>query len=117
MPANFPSPPWETHFARCLQGGGIIVYGGTVAISSSTISGNTAVNVRAKSSHRPDGNLADVLASILAYTTAADAPVNYRLMYVPQRLEIAVAPMGDSRFARCFCRAAVSKSLVAQCQS
>ena len=35
-----------------------------------------------KSSHGPDGKIADALASTLAYTTAADAPVNYRLMYV-----------------------------------
>jgi len=35
-------------------------------------------------SHRPDGKVADVLASTLARTTAADAPVHYR-EYVPQR--------------------------------
>ena len=62
-------PPWETHvlcslFARCLQGGGVYVSSGTVTISSCTISGNTAVSVRAraralmiKSSHCPDGRL------------------------------------------------------------
>ena len=37
-----------------------------------------------KSSHRPDGKMADVLASTLARTTATDALVNYR-MCVPQR--------------------------------
>jgi hypothetical protein len=37
-----------------------------------------------KFSQRPDGKLADVLASTLARTTAADAPVHYR-EYVPQR--------------------------------
>ncbi len=37
-----------TRFARCLQGGGVNVQtGGTVVISSSTISGNTAPYVRA----------------------------------------------------------------------
>ena len=39
----FPIVPWETQiFARCLQGGGVAVWGGTVAISSCTISANTA---------------------------------------------------------------------------
>ena len=37
-----------------------------------------------KSSHRPDGKIADVVASTHDCTTAADAPVNYR-MYVQQR--------------------------------
>jgi hypothetical protein len=75
----------DSHFARCLQGGGVFVNGGSVTIDSCTISGNTA-GVRAlfKISHRPDGKFADVLASTLACTTANDASVNYR-MYVPQR--------------------------------
>ena len=37
-----------------------------------------------ESSHRPDGKIADVLATTHAYTTAADALVNFRT-YVPQR--------------------------------
>ena len=37
----------STRFARCLQGGGVAVFGGTVTISSCTISGNTASAVRA----------------------------------------------------------------------
>jgi len=38
----------DSSFARCLQGGGVNVQGGTVAISSCAISGNTAAtNVRA----------------------------------------------------------------------
>ena len=32
-----------------------------------------------KSSHRPDGKIAEVLASTLSCTTADDAMVNYRL--------------------------------------
>jgi hypothetical protein len=42
---KFPSPRWETHVcsARCFQGGGVRVDGGTVTISSCTISGNTAL--------------------------------------------------------------------------
>ena len=35
-------PMGDSRFARCLQGGGVAVYGGTVAISSCTITGNTA---------------------------------------------------------------------------
>ena len=37
----------ESHFADCLQGGGVRISGGTVAISSCTISGNYAGYVRA----------------------------------------------------------------------
>jgi len=49
----------NSRFARCFQGGGVWVQGGTVAISSCTISGNTAFEVLAllKSSHRPPGRL------------------------------------------------------------
>jgi len=40
-----------------LQGGGVAVFGGTVTISSCTISGNTAYNVRAsKVPNAPMGN-------------------------------------------------------------
>jgi hypothetical protein len=97
---------------RCLQGGGVYVGFGTVTITSSSITGNTAYGyVRAhvqefplspchqrqrhrhpastsskevKTSHGPNGKMADVLASTLACTTAADASVNYS-MYVLQR--------------------------------
>jgi len=50
-----------------------------------------------KSSHRPDGNITDVLASTLARTTAADTLVNFSLMYVPQRPVISHRP--DGKFA------------------
>jgi len=55
--AMFPSPRWETHgFAHCLQGGGVNVGGGTVTLSSCTITGNTAyVRAHAQIPHRPDG--------------------------------------------------------------
>ena len=47
-----------------------------------------------KSSHRPDGNIADVLGSTLACTTV-NASVNYS-MYVPQRpSKVPIAPMGQ----------------------
>ena len=77
----------DSRFARCLQGGGVYIEYGTVAISSCTISGNTAEHVRAhvlNSSHCPDGKIADVLAPTHACTTA-NASVNYS-MYVPQDL-------------------------------
>ena len=126
----------DSQFARCLQGGGVFVWGGSVTFDSCTITGNTAYgSVRAhvqnfasprwdfhmfcayacraavctsavarllshrapslatqltlcvltlKSSHRPDGKNADVLALILACTTVTDASMNYS-KYVPQR--------------------------------
>ena len=47
-PSMFPiAPMGDSHFARCLQGGGFFVYSGTVTLSSCTITGNTASNVRA----------------------------------------------------------------------
>ncbi len=67
-------------FARCLQGGGVAVYGGSVSIVNSQIYSNTASYVRARvrNSHHPDGNIADALALILACTTANASPsVNY----------------------------------------
>jgi hypothetical protein len=52
----------DSSFARCLQGGGVMVWGGTVSIVNSQIYSNTALYVRAdisrefEISHRPDGN-------------------------------------------------------------
>jgi hypothetical protein len=88
----------DSHFAHWLQGGGVYVTSGTVTITSSSIASNTASgDVRAfafKSSHRPDGKIADTLTSTHACTTAADALVKYR-MYVPQRPSMfPIAPMG-----------------------
>jgi hypothetical protein len=81
----------------CLQGGGVyIAYGsGTVTISSSTISSNTAGSVRQAlpaNPHRPDGKVADVLAPTHACTTA-NASVNYRRC-VQQRLKTSHRPDG-----------------------
>ena len=60
----------DSCFAPCLQGGGVNVGGGTVTLSSCTITGNTAyVRAHAQIPHRPDGKIADVLALILACTT------------------------------------------------
>ena len=47
------APMGDSRFARCLQGGGVDVGTGTVSISSSTISGNTAENVRAHAQKFP----------------------------------------------------------------
>ena len=58
------APMGDSRFARCLQGGGVFVRGGTVSIVNSQIYSNTAngnrQSVRATEtlpiSHRPDGN-------------------------------------------------------------
>jgi hypothetical protein len=70
----------DSRFARCLQGGGVAVYGGAVAIVNSQIYSNTAVTVRARFRNfpSPQWEISDVLAFTLAYTTATDASVNYR---------------------------------------
>ena len=65
----------------------------TTANASGQLQGVSAAETL-KVSHGPDGKIADVLAWTLASTTAADAPVNYRLMYVPQRLKISHRPDG-----------------------
>jgi hypothetical protein len=86
------SPMGFSHVLHlCLQGGGVFVQSGTVTISSSTISGNTAAWVRAsliackspialiialKIFNRPDGKTADALCLTHACTTANDASVN-----------------------------------------
>ena len=84
---KFPSPRWEncapmgdSRFARCLQGGGVYVNGGTVSIVNSEIYSNTNTYVRTVSRNFPSprGRVADVLASTLACTTA-NASVNYSM--------------------------------------
>ena len=63
----------------CLQGGGVYIFGGTVTLSSCTITGNTApVVLMLKSSLRPDEKMADVLDPTHACITA-NAPVNYSM--------------------------------------
>ena len=76
----------DSRFACCLQGGGVYVSSGTVTITSSTISGNTANYVRAHAQNfpSPDGKNADALALILACITVTDASMNYS-KYVPER--------------------------------
>ena len=43
----------DSHFARCLQGGGVLVQGGSVTFDSCTITGNTATYVRAHPQNFP----------------------------------------------------------------
>jgi hypothetical protein len=60
----------DSPFARCLQGGGVYVGGGTVAISSCTISENTASGVRAHDQNFPSPqweSLADMFNLTLAF--------------------------------------------------
>ena len=90
-------PMGDPRFACWLQGGGVLVEGGTVTIDSCTISGNTAVRAHVRKFPSSDGKMADVLAPTHACTTV-NASVNYS-GYVPQRP--CKFPMGDSRFARC----------------
>ena len=86
-PSKVPIAPMGfSHVLRlCLQGGDVYVESGTVSFVSCTITGNSASSVRAqlKTSHRPDGKIADVLAPTHACTTA-NASVIYRGC-VPQR--------------------------------
>ena len=62
----------DSHFARCLQGGGVAVYRGTVSIVNSQIYSNTADNVRASHACKlpiaPMGKcLVDMCISILIF--------------------------------------------------
>ena len=97
------APMGFSHVLRvCSQGGGVAVSGGTVSFSSCTITGNTAVNVRAHAQNfpSPDGKIADALALILACTSANDASINYRLC-VPQRLQKLPSPRWESVLLTC----------------
>ena len=87
----------DSHFARCLQGGGVYIYISMVSFSSCTITGNTATYVRAHAQKFPSPRweIADALAPTHACTTA-NASVNYR-MYVLQRpCKLPIAPMGNA---------------------
>ena len=87
-PCHFPiAPMGDSRFARCLQGGGVAVVGGSVSIVNSQIYSNTVnsqiysntapyVRAHLQNFPLPDGKVADVLASTHACTTA-NALVNY----------------------------------------
>ena len=47
------APMGDSHFARCLQGGGVYIYISMVSFSSCTITGNTATYVRAHAQKFP----------------------------------------------------------------
>jgi hypothetical protein len=95
-----------------LQGGGVAVYGGTVTIASSTISGNTAAYVRTRAQNfpSPDGKL-----TFCSFFAGRWCPcrgwhsVNRELQDLLQHSflcarsssKVPIAPMGDSRFDRC----------------
>ena len=100
---KFPSPRWDFYmFCACACRAVVSLSMEAQWPSHRAPSVGTQLHMCAlKSSHRPDGKMADVLASTLARTTATDALVNYR-MCVPQRpSKVPIAPMGDSQFARC----------------
>ena len=59
---KFPiAPMGDSRFARCLQGGGVYVRGGTVSIVNSQIYSNTAYYVRAHLHNFPSGPPWDAL--------------------------------------------------------
>ena len=61
----------DSHFARCLQGGGVYVEGSSVTFDSCTITGNSATNVRAHACKLPIAPmgkcLVDMSISILIF--------------------------------------------------
>jgi hypothetical protein len=104
-PRNFPSPRWETHVV-------LVVCRAAVSLSRTLASRSRSRHPRSmrtqrtecvlmfEISHRLDGKIADMLAPTHTCTTA-NTLVNNR-GYVPQRpCKFSIAPMGDSRFARC----------------
>jgi hypothetical protein len=92
---NPVAPMADSHCVRCLQdgGGGVAVSGGTVAISSCTISWNTVdwVNQRVSAaetfqcSHRPDGKIAYLLATTLACTYRPHGRLTCCLLFAGRR--------------------------------
>ena len=87
MPANFPSPPWETTFCSMFAGRWCLClfwHSDHIIVHHQWEHSIICAFPCSKFSHRPDGKIADALALILASATAADASVNYS-KYVPQR--------------------------------
>ena len=88
LTVNSPSPRWEFHiFCACACRAAVSL--STAARLPSHRAPSLATQLlecvlTLKISHRPDGKIADELASTHDCTTAADAPVNYRL-YLQQR--------------------------------
>ena len=79
---KFPSPQWETHVLLFIsQGGGVVVAGGTVSISSSTISGNMleVCTLMFKASHRPDGIFTCACFALVLADAAGHDETCYRM--------------------------------------
>jgi hypothetical protein len=91
------APKGNSRFACCLQwGGGVYVYSGTVAITSSSIHRNSAGYVRAHAQNFPSPRWEDCYRACFdsrLHNCGADAPVNYS-MYVPQIPAISHRPDG-----------------------
>jgi len=96
-------PHGRLTFARCLQGGGVIVTGGTVTLSSCTISGNTASSVRAHVQNFPMAPMGRLLTSLPRLTLAQLRPMLWSTTVGSCRrdLKFPIAPTGNSHFARC----------------
>jgi len=84
------APMGNSRFARCLQGGGVLVYSGTVMITSSSIYGNTAGTVRAHL-QKSGKCLADMPNSTLAILPWNCTPGSCTCQ---QRLQTSHRPMG-----------------------
>ena len=87
------APMGDSRALVCLQGGGVSVWGGSLAISSCTIRGNTADYVRThvQKFHRPHGRNPDVLAPTHACTTA-NASGQLLGVRAAETLKISIAP-------------------------
>jgi hypothetical protein len=91
----------DSRVAPCLQGGGVFVSYGTVTITSSSITGNTASgSVRARVQIAPMGRL---LTRLLRLTLAQLRPCfgQFQDVRAAETCNYPIAPMGDSRFACC----------------
>jgi hypothetical protein len=88
-----------------------------VSIVNSQIYSNIAADVRARVRNFPsppwENFCADLLASTLTHTTAADAPVN-NSKYVPQRPSTIPSPAWETHVLLVDCREVVSTSLLAR---
>ena len=103
----------NSRFARCLQGGGVYVKGGTVAISLCTISGNTAY-VRAHVQKVHIAPMGKLLTCLPRLTRLHNCERFGQLQYVraTETLKTSHRPMGNSQLL-VVCRAVVSILILA----
>jgi hypothetical protein len=107
-PCKLPiAPMGDSCFAHCLQGGGVYVQSGTVMITSSSITGNTAYYVRAHVQKFPSPRWENALltcpfpfSSLMMGAVPRSTSIQY-VLSAPETSKVPIAPMGDSRFARC----------------